>query len=48
MCGKTKVDKVRNENIRSLVGVAPVEDKMRENRLRWFGHIGRRRMDALV
>ena len=31
MCGKTRMDKVRNEDIRSLVGVAPVEDKMREN-----------------
>ena len=34
MCGKTRMDKVRNEDIRSLVGVAPIEDKMRENRLR--------------
>ena len=33
MCGKTRMDKVRNEDIRSLVGVAPIEDKMRENRL---------------
>ena len=41
MCGKTRMDKVRNEDIRSLVGVAPIEDKMREHRLRWFGHIGR-------
>ena len=48
MCGKTRMDKVRNEDIRSLVVVAPIEDKMRENRLRWFDHIGRRPMDALV
>ena len=34
MCGKTRIDKVRNEDIRSLVGVAPIEYKMRENRLR--------------
>ena len=33
MCGKTKMDKVRNEDIHSLVGVTPIEDKMRENRL---------------
>ena len=48
MCGKTKVDKVRNENIRSLIRVAPIKNKMRKNRLRWFGHIGRRPMDAHV
>ena len=48
MCGKTRMDKVRNEDIRSLVGVAPIEDKMKENRLRWFGHIVRRPTDALV
>ena len=48
MCGKTRMDKIRNEIIRSLVGVAPIEDKMRENRLRWFGHIGLRPMDAPI
>ena len=48
MCGKTWMDKVRNEDICSLVGVAPIEDKMRENRLQWFGHIGRRPIDAPV
>ena len=30
MCGKTRMDKVRNEDIRSLVGVVPIKDKMRE------------------
>ena len=29
MCGKIKMDKVRNEDIRSLVGVASIEDKMK-------------------
>ena len=48
MCGKTRMDKVKNEDIRSLVGVAPIEDKMGENCLRWFGHIGRRPLDVLV
>ena len=31
MCAKTRMDKVRNEDIRSLVGVTPIEDKIREN-----------------
>ena len=28
--------------------MASIEDKIREARLIWFGHIRRRRMDALV
>ena len=48
MCGKTRMDKRKNEDIRSLVGVAPIKDKIRENRLRWFGHIGHRPMNAPV
>ena len=48
MCGKTKMDKVRNEDIPSLVEVVPIEDKMRENNLQWFDHIGCRPMDAPI
>ena len=48
MRGKTRIDKIRNEVIRSLVGVASIKDKIRENRLRWFGHIRRRPMDAPI
>ncbi|PHT42274.1 hypothetical protein CQW23_16299 [Capsicum baccatum] len=40
--------KVRNEIIREKVGVASVEDKMREVRLHWFGHVMRRGSDAPV
>ncbi|KAI0488726.1 hypothetical protein KFK09_028565 [Dendrobium nobile] len=39
MSGFTLRDTIRNEHIREKVGVAPVEDKIRESRLRWFGHI---------
>ncbi|KAL6497468.1 Palmitoyl-protein thioesterase 1 [Orobanche gracilis] len=42
MCGHTRKDRVRNEIIRTKVGVTCIENKMRENRLRWFGHIKRR------
>ena len=33
MCGNTRRDKVRNKNIRTKIGVASIEEKMRENRL---------------
>ncbi|PHT51239.1 Peroxidase 9 [Capsicum baccatum] len=48
MCGLTRGDRVRNDTIREKVGVTPVECKMREVRLRWFGHVKRRGMDAPV
>ncbi|KAG5611910.1 hypothetical protein H5410_023191 [Solanum commersonii] len=38
MCGNTRSDKIRNEVIREKVGMASVVDKLREARLRWFGH----------
>ena len=48
ICGHTRHDKIRNEVIRGRIGVASIEDKIRETRLRWFGHIRRRNMDAPV
>ena len=48
LCGYTRLDKIRNEVIRDLVKVVPIEDKMRESRLRWFGHVKRKSVDALV
>ena len=48
MCGYTRMDKIRNEVIRDLVKVAHFEDKMRETRLRWFGHVKRRSVEVLV
>ena len=48
MCGHTRKDKIRNEIIRNKVGVVPIEEKMRETRLRWFGHVRRRSIDAPV
>ncbi|KAG5565645.1 hypothetical protein RHGRI_001531 [Rhododendron griersonianum] len=48
ICGKTRRDRIRNETVREMVGVAPIEEKLRENRLRWFGHVYRRPGDAVV
>ena len=48
MCGNTRRDKVRNEDIRTKIGVAPIVEKMRENYLRWFDHVRRGPTDAQV
>ena len=39
MCGKTKKDKIRNELLHKDLGITPIDRKMRENRLRWFGQV---------
>ena len=48
MYGYTRMDRIRNGVIRDLVKVTPIEDKMREIRLRWFGHVKSRSMDAVL
>ena len=40
--GVTRKDKIRNEHIRSTVKVERLGMKMREVRLRWYGHVMRR------
>ena len=47
-CGHTRRDRVRNEVIRDRVGVAPIEGKLTQHRLRWFGHVQRRSLEAPV
>jgi len=37
--GLTLRDKKRNVDIRRILGVACITDKVREARLRWFGHV---------
>ena len=40
--GVTRKDKIRNEHITSTVKVERLGMKMREDRLRWYGHVMRR------
>ena len=40
--GVTRKDKIRNEHIRSTIKVEWLGMKMREGRLRWYGHVMRR------
>uniref|UniRef100_A0A0A9D9B5 Uncharacterized protein n=1 Tax=Arundo donax TaxID=35708 RepID=A0A0A9D9B5_ARUDO len=48
ICGHTRKDQVRNNDIRDRVGVVPIEEKLIQHRLRWFGDIQRRPSEALV
>ena len=48
MCGHTRKDQVRNDDIQDRVGVAPIEEKLVQHRLRLFGHIQRRPPGAPV
>jgi hypothetical protein len=47
-CGHTRRDRVRNDDIRDRVGVAPIEEKLIQHRLRWFKHVQRRPPKASV
>uniref|UniRef100_M8AWF1 Brefeldin A-inhibited guanine nucleotide-exchange protein 2 n=1 Tax=Aegilops tauschii TaxID=37682 RepID=M8AWF1_AEGTA len=46
MCGHTR--RIENDDIRDRVGVSPIEEKLVQHRLRWFGHIQRRPPGAPV
>jgi hypothetical protein len=48
ICGHTRRDRVRNDDLRERLGAAPVEEKLVQHRLRWFGHIQRRSADAPI
>ncbi|GJV29385.1 hypothetical protein Tco_1385833 [Tanacetum coccineum] len=47
-CGKTMVDIIPNGVFRAELDVDSIINKMREGRLRWFGHVKRRPQSVLV
>ena len=40
--GVTRKDKIRNEYVRRTAKIAKLRDKLRNARLRWYGHVKRR------
>jgi hypothetical protein len=48
ICGHTRLDQVRNNDIHDRLGVVPIEEKLIQHRLRWFGHVHRRLPEAPV
>ena len=34
MCNKTRKDRIRNVNIRDMIGIAPIEEELRDNRFK--------------
>ena len=48
ICGHTRRDRVRNDDIRDRLGLAPIEEKLVQHWLRWFGHVRRRPPEAPV
>ncbi|KAK3575129.1 hypothetical protein QTP86_020814, partial [Hemibagrus guttatus] len=45
--GVTSLDRIRNEYIRGTAHVGRLGDKVREARLRWFGHVQRRESEYI-
>jgi hypothetical protein len=48
ICGHIRMDWVMNDDIHDRLGVAPIEEKPVQHRLRWFGHVQRRPSEAPV
>jgi hypothetical protein len=48
ICGHTRKDRIRNDDIRDKFGVTPIQEKIVQHRLRWFGHIQQRPPEAPV
>jgi hypothetical protein len=47
-CGHSRRDRVWDKDIRDRVRVAPSKEKLIQHRLRWFGYVQRRPLEAPV
>ena len=48
MCGVTRRDKIRNENIRGTTRLVQASKKITEKRLKWCGHVRRMKEEHIV
>jgi hypothetical protein len=48
MSEMTREDRIRTEYVKGKIGVVSIVDKKRENRLRCFGHVMRRKENNVV
>ena len=48
MCGVTRRDKIRNENIRGTTRVVQASKTITEKRLKWYGHVRRMKYEHIV
>jgi hypothetical protein len=48
ICGHTRLDRVRNDDIRDRLGVVPIEERLIQHQFNWFGHVHLRPPEAPV
>ena len=48
ICSHTRGDRVRNDDVRDRLEVAPIEEKLVQHQLRWFEHVQCRPPEAPV
>jgi hypothetical protein len=48
ICSHTRKNRIRNDDIRDKLGVAQIQEKLVQHRLRWFGHIQRMSPEAPI
>ena len=46
--GVSRREHMRNEDIRRILHITPIDEVMRGGRLRWFGHVQRRDADNVT
>jgi hypothetical protein len=48
ICGRTRKNRIKNDDIRDKLVVAPIQEKLVQHIFRWFGHIQRKPFKAVV